>query len=140
LVNSRLIKNKEELKKKTTDTRYLFVDEEAIGTQPIQNAMFELPQSQIKTDVFSMINAIDSEANKDVKIDALQAGLVPDKSMTKAEAQQIQGNANNMISLKNGIKSWFYQEFYYQRWRGYLENFTEGKKKFALLNVDFMWK
>jgi hypothetical protein len=112
-----LIKNKEELRKKTTDTRYLFVDEEAIGNNPIQNAMFELPQSQIKSDTFAMMDRIDAEANKDVKIDSLQAGLVPDKSMTKAEAQQIQANANLMVSLKNGIKSWYYQEFYFQRWR-----------------------
>jgi len=140
LVNSRLIKNKEELKKKTTDTRYLFVDEEAIGNNPIQNAMYELPQSQIRWDTFSMINSIDAEANKDVKIDSLQAGLVPDKSMTKAEAQQIQANANLMVSLRNGIKSWYYQEFYFQRWRWYLENFKDWKKKFALLSSDFEWK
>lgn len=140
LVNSRLIKNKNILKEKTTDTRYLFVDEEAIGNNPIQNAMFELPQSQIKWDTFAMMNALDSEANKDVKIDALQSGLVPDKSMTKAEAQQIQGNANNMISLKNWIKSRYYQEFYYQRWRWYLENLKDWQKKFALLASDFEWK
>jgi hypothetical protein len=103
----------------------LFVDEEAIGNNPIQNAMFELPQSAIKSDTFSMMNMIDSEANRDVKIDALQSGLVPDKAMTKAEAQQIQGNANNFISLKNGIKSWFYRELYFQRWRGYATNLKE---------------
>jgi len=112
-----LIKNKDELNKPSTDRRNIYVDEEAIGNNPIQNAMYELPQSQIKSDTFTMMDRIDSEANKDSKIDALQSGLVPDKTMTKAEAQQIQGNANNMVSLKNGIKAWFYHELYFQRWR-----------------------
>jgi len=140
LVNSRLIKNKDEFKKKSTDTRYFFVDEDTIGNNPIQNAMFELPQSQIKWDTFNMISAIEWQVNRDSKIDALQAGIVPDKSMTKAEAQQIQGNANAILSLKNGIKSRFYQEFYHQRWRGYLENMKDWQKKFALLSSNFEWK
>lgn len=140
LVNSRLIKNADKIQEKATGTRYLFVDEEAIGNNPIQNAMFELPQSAIKSDTFSMMNMIDAEANRDVKIDALQSGLVPDKAMTKAEAQQIQGNANNFISLKNGIKSWFYRELYFQRWRGYATNLKKWQKKFALLQSDFAWK
>jgi len=140
LVNSRLIKNKEELKKKSVGTRYLFVDEAAIQEQPLTNAMYELPQSAIRQDTFTMMNFLTSEANRDSKIDSLQQGLVPDKSMTKAEAQQIQSNANNIISLKNAIKNRYYQEFYYQRWRGYLENFTDWEKKFALLSSDFEWR
>lgn len=140
LVNSRLIKNKDELNKPSTDRRNIFIDEEAIGNNPIQNAMYELPQSQIKSDTFTMMDRIDAEANKDSKVDALQSWLVPDKSMTKAEAQQIQGNANNMISLKNWIKAWFYHEFYFQWWRWYIENFKDWQKKFALLNTDFEWK
>lgn len=137
LVNSRLIKNKEEFKKKTFDPRYFFIDENEIGTQPIQNAMFELPQSQIKADVWNMMNWIDSESKFDSKIDSLQQWIMPDKSMTKAEAQQIQANANMNLSLKNTIKQRFYREYYFQRWRWYLENFPEWKKKFALLNTDF---
>jgi len=137
LVNSRLIKNKAELEKKSTNTRYLFVDEEAIWNNPIQNAMYELPQSQIKQDTFTMANVIQAEANKDSKIDNLQSGIAPDKTMTKAEAQQIQANANNILSLKNAIKSWFYQEMYFQRWRWYLENMEDGKKKFILLNSNY---
>lgn len=140
LVNSRLIKNKEELKKKSVWTRYLFVDEIAIQDQPLTNAMYELPQSQIKQDTFAMMNYLTAEAWKDSKIDSLQQGIVPDKSMTKAEAQQIQSNANNMISLKNSIKNWYYQEFYHQWWRWYLENFGDGEKKFALLSSDFEWR
>ena len=139
LVNSRLIKNKEELQKKTFDQRYLFIDENEIGTQPIQNAMYELPQSQIKTDVRNMISRLDNEAKYDSKIDSLQQGIMPDKSMTKAEAQQIQANANMQLSVKNTIKQWFYRDYYFQWWRGYLENFKESEKKRVLLNADFEW-
>ena len=139
LVNSRLIKNKEELQKKTFDQRYLFIDENEIGTQPIQNAMYELPQSQIKTDVRNMISRLDNEAKYDSKIDSLQQGIMPDKSMTKAEAQQIQANANMQLSVKNTIKQWFYRDYYFQWWRGYLENFRDSEKKRVLLNADFEW-
>ena len=139
LVNSRLIKNKEELQKKTFDQRYLFIDENEIGTQPIQNAMYELPQSQIKTDVRNMISWLDNEAKYDSKIDSLQQGIMPDKSMTKAEAQQIQANANMQLSVKNTIKQWFYRDYYFQWWRGYLENFRDSEKTRVLLNADFEW-
>lgn len=139
LVNSRLIKNKEELQKKTFDQRYLFIDENEIGTQPIQNAMYELPQSQIKTDVWNMMSWLDNESKYDSKIDSLQQWIMPDKSMTKAEAQQIQANANMQLSVKSTIKQWFYRDYYFQRWRGYLENFKEWEKKRVLLNADFEW-
>ena len=139
LVNSRLIKNKEELQKKTFDQRYLFIDENEIWTQPIQNAMYELPQSQIKTDVWNMMSWLENEAKYDSKIDSLQQGLMPDKSMTKAEAQQLQANANMQLSVKNTIKQWFYKDYYFQRWRGYLENFKDWEEKWVLLNADFEW-
>ena len=139
LVNSRLIKNKEELQKKTFDQRYLFIDENEIGTQPIQNAMYELPQSQIKTDVWNMMSWLETEAKYDSKIDSLQQGLMPDKSMTKAEAQQIQANANMQLSVKNTIKQRFYRDYYFQRWRWYLENFKDWEEKWVLLNADFEW-
>ena len=139
LVNSRLIKNKEELQKKTFDQRYLFIDENEIGTQPIQNAMYELPQSQIKTDVWNMMSWLENEAKYDSKIDSLQQWIMPDKSMTKAEAQQLQANANMQLSIKNTIKQRFYRDYYFQRWRGYLENFKDWEEKRVLLNADFEW-
>ena len=139
LVNSRLIKNKEELQKKTFDQRLLFIDENEIGTQPIQNAMYELPQSQIKTDVWNMMSWLETEAKYDSKIDSLQQWLMPDKSMTKAEAQQLQANANMQLSVKNTIKQWFYRDYYFQRWRGYLENLKDSEEKWVLLNADFAW-
>ena len=139
LVNSRLIKNKDELRKKTFDQRYLFIDENEIWTQPIQNAMYELPQSQIRTDVWNMMSWLETEAKYDSKVDSLQQWLMPDKSMTKAEAQQIQANANMQLSVKNTVKQRFYRDYYFQRWRWYLENFPEWKKKRVLLNANFEW-
>lgn len=62
---------------------------------------------------------------------------MPDKSMTKAEAQQLQANANMQLSVKNTIKQRFYKDYYFQRWRGYLENFKDGEEKRVLLNADF---
>lgn len=137
LVNSRLIKNKDDLKKQSTETRYIFVDEDAIGNQPVQNAMFELPQSQIKTDTFTMMNFLDQEAKNDVKIDQLQAGVVPDKTMTKAESQTIQWNANAIVRTTESIKSWFYNEMFFQWRRWYVEHFKQGREKFVVLNSNF---
>lgn len=140
LVNSRLIKNKEELNKPTTDTKYVYLNENIAEETPISNAIYELPQSQIKVDSYNMISAIEKEAREDSSVDSLQQWLVPDKSMTKAEAQQIQANANMKLSLKNGIKSWFYKEFAFMRWRSYQENFNQWQKKFIALNQNFEWK
>lgn len=137
LVNSRLIKNKEDLKKSTAETRYIFIDEDNLGDNPIQNAMYELPQSPIKADTFSMINALDAEASKRAKIDNMQAGLVSDKTMTKAEAQTIQGNANAIVRTVDSIKQWFYKDMFFQRWRGYQEHMKTGQKKFAVLSSNF---
>jgi hypothetical protein len=86
-----------------------------------------------------MMSWLENEAKYDSKIDSLQQWIMPDKSMTKAEAQQIQANANMQLSLKNTIKQWFYRDYYFQRWRWYLENFKEWEKKWVLLNADFEW-
>ncbi len=140
LVNSRLIKNEKELKKSTNDTRYIFVDEDNIGDMPLQNAMIELPQSPIKSDTFAMMNAIDAEANKDARIDSMQQGIVSDKTMTKAEAQTVQANANTLVRKELAVKQWFYEAMYFQRWRWYLENMKQWQQKFSMLSSDFEWK
>ena len=41
--------------------------------------MYELPQSAIRQDTFTMMNFLTSEANRDSKIDSLQQGIVPEK-------------------------------------------------------------
>lgn len=65
---------------------------------------------------------------------------MPDKTMTKAEAQQIQANANMKQSMKNGISGRFYKDFAFLRWRSYQANFADGLKKFIVLNQNFEWK
>ena len=101
--------------------------------------MYELPQSQIKADVWNMMSWLDNEAKYDSKIDSLQQWIMPDKSMTKAESQQIQANANMQLSVKNTVKQRFYRDYYFQRWRWYLENFRDSEEKWVLLNADFAW-
>lgn len=140
LVNSRLIKNKDDLNKPTVETKYVYLDENIEESTNISNALYELPQSNIKQDTFSIVNMLEKEAREDSSVDSLQQGLVPDKTMTKAEAQQIQANANMKLALKNGIKSWYYKWFAFLRWRSYQENFTEWQKKFVALNQNFEWK
>ena len=91
IMNSRLIKNKEDVLNPSVDTQYIRTNEQQM--QPgdnIQNVAYELPQPSIKNDVFSISSYLEQEANKTTGIDSLQRGIVPDKSMTKAEAQQIQ--------------------------------------------------
>ena len=140
LVNSRLIKNKSELNNPKVDGKYIYLNEDIAEDTPLNNVVYEIPQSQIKMDVTNTIWAIEREAREDSSIDSLQQGLVPDKSMTKAEAQQIQANANMKLALKNGIKSRYYKEFAFLRWRSYQENFNEWQKKFVALNQNFEWK
>jgi hypothetical protein len=72
LVNSRLVKNKDELNKPSIDTKYIFLDENIAEETPISNAMYELPNSEIKQDVFTMIRELETQAVKDTKIDSLQ--------------------------------------------------------------------
>ncbi len=93
------------------------LSEDNIGDMPLQNAMIELPPSPIKSDTFAMMNAIDAEANKDARIDSMQQGIVSDKTMTKAEAQTVQANANTLVRKELAVKQWFYEAMYFQRWR-----------------------
>lgn len=73
IVNSRLVKNKDELSKPTTDTKFIYTDENIAEETPISNALYEVPQSPIKQDTFAMIQALEREARDDTSIDSLQA-------------------------------------------------------------------
>jgi hypothetical protein len=50
----------------------------------------------------TMSNIIEREGIMDTKQDQMQMGIVPDKTMTKAEQQSVQSNANviNSLNLK----------------------------------------
>ena len=66
--NSRLIKNREDILKPTTNGRNIFVD----TVENLANVGMELPRSQIKADSINMIQALDNEAMLDTNIDSLQ--------------------------------------------------------------------
>lgn len=72
-MNSRLVKNKEELSKSTTDTKLIYTDENIGEETQISNAIYEVPQSTIKQDTFAMIQALEREARDDTSLDSLQA-------------------------------------------------------------------
>lgn len=141
LLNSRLIKNKEDILKPSVDTQYFWIDENNLAPwESLANAMMELPQPTIRQDTFAMTQYLEAEANKATWVDQLQRGIVPDKSMTKAEAQQIQANAN-LLSIRNKkVDSWWDKEFWFLRWRAYNEFFSPKDKKTVVLDTDFETK
>ena len=102
--------------------------------------MVELPQSRISQDTFSMYSFLDSEANKATGVDQMQRGVVPDKSMTKAEAQQIQANANLLTIRNKRVDSRGDKEFWFLRLRAYVQYFSPKDKKVITLNSNFETK
>lgn len=104
VVNSRLISNKEAVLNSSPYESFIFTTQDT-EDENIANAMYELPQSQIKSDVFSMIQFVENEAKNSTAQDDLQKGIIPDKTMTKAEAQQAQANNNIRSLLKNTVAS-----------------------------------
>lgn len=103
-MNSRLISNKEAVLNSSPYESFIFTTQDT-EDENIANAMYELPQSQIKSDVFSMIQFVENEAKNSTAQDDLQKGIIPDKTMTKAEAQQAQANNNIRSLLKNTVAS-----------------------------------
>lgn len=136
IVNSRLITNKEAVLESSPYESYIFTTQDT-EDENISNALYELPQSQIKSDVFSMIQFIENEAKGATAQDDLQKGIIPDKTMTKAEAQQAQANNNIRSLLKNTVASRGEKDFWFLRWRCYCEYFAQSDKKFVALNNNF---
>lgn len=138
LLNSRLIKNKEDILNPSIDTQYIRLNDKAMaGWENIQNAAYEIPQSTIKNDTFTMTQYLEAESQKTTWIDALQSWITPDKTMTKAEAQQIQANANLKMIKDAKINWWWDKDFWFLRWRAYQEFFSKTDKKFITLDIDF---
>ena len=140
LVNSRLIKKWQLEQRSTAWKRYIYVDSFDADEKPLVNAMMQLPQDQTNPDTWTAVNALKQEAVSDTKIDQMQMWIVADKSMTKAEQQATQANANLLLSVKNNISGRFYKELAFQWWRSYQKNFKWAQKKFALLPSSFEWK
>lgn len=136
IVNSRLITNKSAVLDSSPYESFIFTTQDT-ENENIANAMYELPQSQIKSDVFNMIQFIENEAKSSTAQDELQKGIIPDKSMTKAEAQQAQANNNIRSLLKNTVASRGEKDFWFLWWRCYCEYFAQSDKKFIALNNNF---
>lgn len=138
LWNSRLIKNKEDILKPSVDTQHFWIDENQLQPgESIANAGIELPQPAIKSDVMWMFNFLETKGRQSVRVDALQQGIVPDKSMTKAEAQQIQANANLWLIRNKRVDSRWDKDFRFLYRRAYQEFFSPRDKKLVVLDSNF---
>ena len=131
--NSRLIKNKEDILKPTTNGRNIFVD----TVENLQNVWMELPRSQIKADSINMITALENEAMHDTNIDSLQQGIVSGGRTTATESQIAQANSNIIWLLNNKVNAWGDKRFWFERWKGYQENFSEVDEKRAVVVSNF---
>lgn len=131
--NSRLIKNKDDILKPTTNGRNIFVDTQ----ESLQNVWMELPRSQIKADSINMITSLENEAMHDTNIDSLQQGIVAGGRTTATESQIAQANSNIIGLLNNKINAWGDKRFWFERWKGYQENFSEVDEKKAVIVSNF---
>jgi len=131
--NSRLIKNKDDILKPTTNGRNIFVD----TMENLSNVGMELPRSQIKADSINMITALENEAMHDTNIDSLQQGIVSGGRTTATESQIAQANSNIIWLLNNKINAWGDKRFWFERWKGYQENFSEIDEKSVVIVSNF---
>ena len=131
--NSRLIKNREDILKPTTNGRNIFVD----TVEPLSNVGMELPRSQIKADSINMITALENEAMHDTNIDSLQQGIVSGGRTTATESQIAQANSNIIWLLNNKVNARWDKRFWFERWKGYQENFSEVDEKSAVIVSNF---
>jgi len=140
IVNSRYISDPKDILKPTSWTQYIFTNDKLQPNEQLGNVMQEIPTSQIKQDVMTMANMLEREWVLDTKQDQMQMGIVPDKTMTKAEQQSVQGNANMLASLNMTTYLRGEYDFWFLRWRTYQEYFSKSDEKFILMNQDFEWK
>lgn len=68
--------------------------------------MMPLQGERMSQDPITMSQLLEREAISDTKQDQMQMGIVPDKSMTKAEQQSVQANANLLTSLNLKTYMW----------------------------------
>ena len=131
--NSRLIKNREDILKPTTNGRNIFVD----TVEPLSNVWMELPRSQIKADSINMIQALENEAMLDTNIDTLQQGIVSWGRTTATESQIAQANSNIIGLLNNKVNAWGDKRFWFEWRKWYQENFSEIDEKSVVLISNF---
>lgn len=137
VVNSRLIQNKDDILKPTAWPQFIFTNDKLQKGEGLDNVMYELPWSPIRQDVMTMTNILEREAVMDTKTDQMQMWIVPDKTMTKAEQQSVQANANMLVSLNlKTYLRWEY-DFWFLWRRTYMEFYSKSDKKFILMNENF---
>lgn len=137
IVNSRLIKNKEDIMKPSAWPQYIWTNDKLQPNESLQNVMSEIPTASIKQDVMTMSSILEREWVMDTKQDQMQMWIVPDKTMTKAEQQSVQGNANMLsaLNMKTYLRGEY--DFTFLRWRTYMEYYSVSDQKFVLMNQDF---
>lgn len=140
IVNSRYITDPKEILKPTSWTQYIFTNDKLQQGESLWNVMQELPTSQIKQDVMTMSSMLEREWIMDTKQDQMQMWIVPDKTMTKAEQQSVQANANMLSSLNMKTYLWWEYDFAFLRWRTYQEFFSSSDEKFLLMSQDFEYR
>lgn len=100
----------------------------------------ELPRSQIKADSINMITSLENEAMHDTNIDSLQQGIVSGGRTTATESQIAQANSNIIGLLNNKVNAWGDKRFWFERWKGYQENFSEIDEKNGVIVSNFETK
>lgn len=120
----------------TTKRRYIKAGNLTNGKR-LQDAIMELPQSQIKQDVEMMRQTLRREWQTSVWIDQVIQWVRWDKSITASESQTIQQNANLNLALNNKIDAIWEKDFWRKLYKMYQKNFDANKKLIARLSVGF---
>lgn len=131
-----VIRDASKLGNPTTKRRYIKAGNLTNGKR-LQDAIMELPQSQIKQDVEMMRQTLRREWQTSVWIDQVIQWVRWDKSITASESQTIQQNANLNLALNNKIDAIWEKDFWRKLYKMYQKNFDANKKLIARLSVGF---
>lgn len=131
-----VIRDASKLWNPTTKRRYIKASNLTNGKR-LQDAIMELPQSQIKQDVEMMRQTLRREWQTSVWIDQVIQWVRWDKSITASESQTIQQNANLNLALNNKIDAIWEKDFWRKIYKMYQKNFDANKKLIARLSVGF---
>lgn len=136
LYDTRLIKNRADLEKPSKWGRYIGVDPGETN-MPIQNAIWEVPQDSISPEVFAMPDRMRMDAQTDVWLSDQTMWVMPDRPVTKWEAQIAQMNTNISMMLPNTVNNRWEKKFARWVYRGYMEYFPVNKDKVIKINQWF---
>lgn len=120
------MKNRQALKNQSIKNRWFPVKMRDI-TKPINSMVYELPQTQVSSDIYNSLTMVKNKAMAESFANASSQGLGLSENSnpntaTQSKIQKI--NANMMTTLQNSIISywsrdfaWLYREFILYRWR-----------------------